>query len=104
MAELITLSEAKQHLRVLFDDDDTYITSLITAAIQYAEYYQNRVYLAKPDENIQPEEMPMLEKCACLLLIAHWYENRCAVSSEKAAREIPLGVKPLLDLRRNVPV
>lgn len=104
MTEPITLSEAKQHLRVLFDDDDTYIASLITAAIQYAENYQNRVYLAKPGESLQPEEMPMLEKCACLLLVGHWYENRCAVSSEKAMQEVPLGVKPLLNLRRNVPI
>ena len=78
---IITLSDAKQHLRVLYDDEDAYITSLITASIQYAENFQNRVYLPKADAEVTPEEMPELEKCACLLMISHWFENRSAVSS-----------------------
>lgn len=33
----LTLSEVKAHLRVGFDDDDSQIQSMLTAAIQYAE-------------------------------------------------------------------
>jgi len=40
--EPVTLAQAKQHLRVDFDDDDDYILALITAARQYVEKYINR--------------------------------------------------------------
>lgn len=40
--EPLTLAQAKSHLRVDFTDDDTYITSLITAARQYVEQVTNR--------------------------------------------------------------
>ena len=110
MAEPITLTEAKNHLRGLNDDEDAYIETLITAARQYAENYQNRVYVeyaTGTGENavtVEAEAMPELEKCACLLMIGHWYENRSAVSSEKAMQEVPLGAINILNLRRNVPI
>jgi uncharacterized phiE125 gp8 family phage protein len=40
--EPVTLTEAKQHLRVDTSDDDTYITGLITAARQWVEEYLDR--------------------------------------------------------------
>lgn len=110
MAEPITLAEAKNHLRVMHDDEDAYIEILITAARQYAENYQNRVYVeyttGTGDEavTVEAEAMPEMEKAACLLLIGHLYEHREAVSCEKTVQEVPLGVKSLLDLRRNVPI
>lgn len=42
VAEPITLQQAKDHLRVVFDDEDAYITSLIVAARQMAEGRTNR--------------------------------------------------------------
>ena len=42
VAEPVTLELAKQHLRVDFDDDDGYITGLITAARQYCEKVTRR--------------------------------------------------------------
>lgn len=107
MTEPITLAEAKNHLRVMYDDEDAYIETLITAARQYAENYQNRVYVEKKSEDdnvIAAEEMPVMEKAACLLMIGHWYENRSAVSSEKAMQEVPLGAINILNLRRNIPI
>jgi uncharacterized phiE125 gp8 family phage protein len=44
-AEPITLAEAKAHLRVDFNTDDAYITALITAAREYCEKKQSRVYI-----------------------------------------------------------
>ncbi len=42
--EPITLSEAKEHLRVIQDNEDSYIESLIAAAREYCEGFQNRAY------------------------------------------------------------
>lgn len=41
MTEPVTLAQAKQHLRVDYGDDDTYIASLITAARQFVETKTN---------------------------------------------------------------
>jgi uncharacterized phiE125 gp8 family phage protein len=43
-AEPVTLALAKQHLRVDFDDEDTYISALIIAARQYCEKVTRRAF------------------------------------------------------------
>jgi uncharacterized phiE125 gp8 family phage protein len=45
--EPLTLTQAKEHLRVDYTDDDTYITALITVARRYCENYQNRAYITQ---------------------------------------------------------
>jgi len=102
--EILTLAEVKTHLRVGSDNsEDALITTYITAAREYVESYQNRVYLSS-DEAVEAETMTGIEKAACLLLIGHWYENRQAVVLGTPPSEVPFAVKALLDIRRNVPV
>ena len=102
--EILTLAEVKAHLRVGSDaTEDALITTYITAAREYVEGYQNRVYLSS-DEEVTAETMTGIEKAACLLLIGHWYENRQAVVLGTPPSEVPFAVKALLDIRRNVPV
>ncbi len=102
--EILTLAEVKAHLRVGSDNsEDALITTYITAAREYVEGYQNRIYLST-DEEVTAETMTNLEKAACLLLIGHWYENRQAVVLGTPPSEVPFAVKALLDIRRNVPV
>jgi len=102
--EILTLAEVKTHLRVGSDtSEDSLITTYITAAREYVEGYQNRIYLST-DEEVTAETMTGLEKAACLLLIGHWYENRQAVVLGTPPSEVPFAVKALLDIRRNVPV
>ena len=102
--EILTLAEVKGHLRVGSDNsEDALITTYITAAREYVEGYQNRVFLSS-DEAVEAETMTGIEKAACLLLIGHWYENRQAVVLGTPPSEVPFAVKALLDIRRNVPV
>ncbi|NCC68536.1 MAG: phage gp6-like head-tail connector protein, partial [Clostridia bacterium] len=55
--EILTLSEVKTHLRVGSDtSEDTLITTYITAAREYVEGYQNRVFLSS-DEEVETETM-----------------------------------------------
>lgn len=46
-SEPLSLSEVKIHLRVDGTEEDAYITSLITAARQYCENFQNRAYITQ---------------------------------------------------------
>ena len=102
--EILTLAEVKTHLRVGSDaTEDALITTYITAAREYVEGYQNRVYLSS-DEAVEAETMTGIEKAACFLLIGHWYENRQAVVLGTPPSEVPFAVKALLDIKRNVPV
>ena len=102
--EILTLAEVKTHLRVGSDaTEDALIKTYITAAREYVEGYQNRVYLST-DQEVTAETMTGIEKAACLLLIGHWYENRQAVVLGTPPSEVPFAVKALLDIKRNVPV
>lgn len=103
MPEPIALERAKQHLRVVTDDEDGLISAYITAAREYAEKYQNRVFVSdEPDADIEtPGE---LEKAAMLLIIGHLYENRETVVAGSTVAEVPLGAKSLLTFNRRWPV
>lgn len=45
--EPITLAEAKEHLRITDTNEDSLIESLIKVAREWAEKYENRVYIAQ---------------------------------------------------------
>ncbi|OHV63846.1 hypothetical protein LCM4577_11090 [Mesorhizobium sp. LCM 4577] len=81
----VSLEDAKTHLRVTFDSDDTYITSLIEAA---------EAYVAKVGVSFDtPVPAPVLH--AVKLLISHWYGARDA-AGEKPSQAIEFGVSALI--------
>ena len=65
---LITLSEAKTHLRIEHDEEDEYLAGLIRQAQAAAEDYCRVTF---PDED-PPEPV----RLALLLFVGFYYENR----------------------------
>lgn len=87
----VSLAEAKAQLRVSFDADDAYITSLIEAAEDYVE----AVGVA-PATPVQPAV-----RQAVLMLVSHWYSNRDA-AGEKPSHAVEFGVDALITPFREV--
>ena len=65
---IITLAEAKTHLRIEHDEEDEYLTGLILQAQAAAEDYC-RVKFSE-------EEPPEPVRLALLLFVGFYYENR----------------------------
>lgn len=103
MAEPISLKRAKEHLRVTADDENALIRLYIKAAREYAEKYQNRVFVSD-DPDVEPAEPGALEVAAMLLIIGHLYENRETVVVGSSAISVPTGAISLLTFNRVWPV
>ena len=74
---IVTLEEAKQHLRVDTNDDDTYIQGLIVAAEQFVQVATGKTF----------DSTNALAKTVCLLLIGDLYEKR-ELTTDKASEKI----------------
>lgn len=103
MKEPITLERAKLYLRVDSGDDDTLIESLITAAREYAEGFQNRVFVSS-DPDVKTEKPGELEIAGILMLIGHWYEHRETVNIGNITSEVPMSATACLSINRRLPV
>lgn len=93
---MLTISEAKLHLRVDHGDDDIYIQALVDVAEEYIQ----RV-LTPAGEGAVPPAVNNTQKHAARLLVGHWYENREGVV-EGSLSEAPMAVRMLLLVNRPV--
>ena len=106
ITEPVTLAEAKSHLRVYYDTDDSYISSLITAAREYAEAFQNRLLVARSESAVAGTDYytpGSLEKQAMLLIVGDLYASR-ENAADKQRYVIPTSAEKLLWFNRVVPV
>ncbi|ALR22074.1 head-tail connector protein [Sphingobium baderi] len=79
MSDLVTLAEAKLHLRVIHDHEDTAIGMMIAAA---SEAVRDIV------GEIDPNDIPVRVKLAVLTRVAVMYDNRESI--EAGAGELPM--------------
>jgi len=95
----ITLDEAKAHLRVDFDDDNDYITSLIDVVenIIAIEIGEDLVDLEELDEHGEPNGiLPKRLIQGMLLLLAHFYLIREPIIIGTSVNKVPLGFEYLI--------
>lgn len=94
-APVLTLAEVKTHCRIEADqtEEDVYLAQLEMAARLHTENYLRRELEADCGENI---------KQALLMLIAHWYRQREAVT-DREYMVIPMAYEALLSPDRDYP-
>lgn len=92
------MQEAKDHLRVDFDDDDVYINSLTYMAENIIE-----IEIEDDLENLVDEngELPGRLKQGMLLMIGHLYNVREPVLIGVNANKIPFGFDWLISAFKN---
>jgi len=97
---IVTLSQAKLHLRVDHSDEDTLIQLMIDAAEASVSNYLNRsLYESDIGSDVDGLVADAAVKSAVLLQVGHLYVNREAVSQQPGnyMLELPLGLKWLID-------
>lgn len=85
---IVSLSEAKDHLRVNQTTEDTLIQLYIDAASDYVREYLNGEIKGELDS---PVSTPAAIKAAALLLIGDLYENREAGGVDEIKRNPAVG-------------
>lgn len=99
---IITLTEAKEHLRVLTTDEDDYISSIIKAAYLNAENYCNTEILPRTDGT--GEDCDHLFNQAVKLIIGTMYELRQNEVVGTVINSVPQNAYWLLDQFRVYPL
>lgn len=89
---MVTVANAKQHLRVETDAEDNLILGFIDAA---KDHFQSI------GVDVTADPLPPAIYHAILLMVGHFYENREAVT-DQPAHVLPLGVARLIAPYRSV--
>ena len=71
MADILTLEEAKNYLRIDYDEDDTLLQSLMIAAIDYLRDAINDF-----DKKVEKEKFRNRARIIACVLLQDWYDNR----------------------------
>lgn len=87
MPDIVTLSEAKDHLRILHDDDDTNIELLIASATESV------LDIASGWDGVG--EVPARLKLAVLARVAHAFDDRGSVEAGRGEDRLVLPLRAL---------
>ncbi|MET3601423.1 head-tail connector protein [Martelella mangrovi] len=99
---IVSLEQAKLHLRVDFDDDDALIENQLIAAQNHIERLLGfRIEKTFGNEGEGQDPIPASLQQAVLMLTGHWYANRDAVLIDASPRYVPLGVREIVNEYRN---
>lgn len=94
----IDLPFIKEYLKVDYDDEDTILQSLIVAG----QSYVNTMLGFKVTErwtfrNDIPDELTI----ACIMIIAHWFDNRQLQTTGTLGDEIKFAVTAIIDAHKD---
>ena len=98
---MISLADIKMHLRIEHDEEDNYLTELLSAAIHHAQLFLNKkIFTEEKDKpKYQDNEYYVFLtediKMALLIIICNLYENRTDIS-EKRTYYLPMSAIAIL--------
>ena len=87
MADILTLEEAKNYLRIDYNEDDTLLQSLMIAAIDYLKDAINDF-----DKKVTKEKFIKRAKIIICVLMQDWYDNR----EQKESKDLSYTARSLL--------
>lgn len=82
---MVTLEEAKNYLRINFDNDDEFIKTLLKTSEQ----------TVKEQTGVEYNDNDEIYKLAILLLTAHYYDKRESFA-DKSANKVPYTLETLI--------
>lgn len=71
MDNFLTLDEAKNYLRIDYDDDDLWLQSLLVATVDYL-----KDAIDDFDVKVEKDKFKSRAKIIALVLLQDWYDNR----------------------------
>ena len=71
MDNFLTLNEAKNYLRIDYDDDDLWLQSLLVATVDYL-----KDAIDDFDIKVEKDKFKSRAKIIALVLLQDWYDNR----------------------------
>lgn len=93
----IDLAFAKEYLKVDYDDEDRMIETLIIASRSFIETMLGfKITEEWPSYIDIPDELTV----ACLLILAHWFDNRQMQTSGTLGNEIKFAVTSIIEAHK----
>ena len=87
MEDILTLEEAKNYLRIDYDDDDLLLQSLLVATMDYLRDAINDF-----DKKATKEKIIKRAKILACVLVQDWYDNR----EQKESKDLTYTARSLL--------